>query len=150
MTKHRHAEIAKAKLDNIELVVFTNGGGEWRNLGCMPRWGDDNYFLCLPQHKEVCLHWLNGGKYQVNQLPPEDMITIEETIKRDGWVKDHWFMSEVFTYRIKPKREKRYIGVHNSGLTTDACLSRKGAKNHPIITSSNINDWQIVEIEVEV
>ncbi len=153
--KHVHSEIVKAKLDNMELIVFS-----YCNLDQL--WSEDipsqpgvdfidssntNYFLCLPQHKEVCLHWLNGGEAVSSNTDVRDG---EIHAYNGTWSRNHYFMSVVHTMRIKPKKERRWIGVYKNGATTDACLLRKEAENHPMITDFSANDWQFIEIEIEV
>lgn len=78
--KHKHVEMIKAKTENMELVVFIKEL-PWVDPDVVPsaqvltpRWvclpndleirikSDGEYFLCLPQHKKECLHWLNGGR----------------------------------------------------------------------------------------
>lgn len=56
--KHKHAELIKAKVDDMSLVVFEKDPIGWRmrttDIIYMNEGKD--YFLCLPQHKEECLH----------------------------------------------------------------------------------------------
>ena len=64
--KHKHYDMIVALAENMNLATFCKGklGKEWIDLGGegLPCFIPDNhYFLCLPQHKEACLHWLNGG-----------------------------------------------------------------------------------------
>ncbi|AUR98843.1 hypothetical protein NVP1256O_04 [Vibrio phage 1.256.O._10N.286.45.F8] len=65
--KSKYAELFTAKLNDMDLVLFEKhkDWDEWALTGDSDRYFmvSDNfeYFLCLPQHKEACLHWLNGG-----------------------------------------------------------------------------------------
>ncbi len=155
--KHKYAKIIKAKADNMDLVSFVKVRSNWSEMkdrSIIPTAADFEYFLCLPQHKDVCLHWLNGGEYQVNQLPPEKMISIEDTIIIGGWSKDHWFMSEVYTFRIKPKKEKVWIGVYGKHVTENHFGSKSEVEKHvnesPVYSNCAHNWWQFIEIEIEV
>ncbi|AUR92482.1 hypothetical protein NVP1173O_06 [Vibrio phage 1.173.O._10N.261.55.A11] len=151
--KHKHYDMIVAKANNFELIQFIKIGDDWEIVG-----SHDNkvvsfashyeYFLCLPQHKEACLHWLNGGDIQVSGdgLKWESYDLSPEHPKYP--MTD--FTGFEFQFRIKPKKEKRWIGVYKNGATTDACLLKKEAKNHPMITDASVNDWQFIEIEVEV
>ncbi|AUR99165.1 hypothetical protein NVP1263B_05 [Vibrio phage 1.263.B._10N.286.51.B1] len=149
--KHKHYEMIMAKAANMDLVVFYK-------LPCEEWWQPDSeceslpdeveidYFLCLPQHKDACLHWLNTGEVQGLvcgkwvDLYQEDM---DMSLPLS-------FRCKLNEFRIKPRKEKRWIGVYKNGATTDACLLRKEAENHPMITDVSVNDWQFIEIEVEV
>jgi hypothetical protein len=66
MTKHKHADMIKTWVDNQELTVLVKGCGDW-SLIERPSWGAANdYFICLPKHKEAVLELLNGGKAEVS------------------------------------------------------------------------------------
>lgn len=147
MTAHKHAEMIKAKVDNMEIVVFSKDrlDGEWFEYG---RGGDycpfhpgDEYFLCLPQHNKdgQCLHWLNGGEIESSwkgdgycryEVGPDDM----------EWHKERDWMSDFVKFRIKPRKEKRWIAVNVKD--GDVCMCTEN--------SSPASGYQIVEIEVEV
>ncbi|AUR87927.1 hypothetical protein NVP1106O_04 [Vibrio phage 1.106.O._10N.286.51.F7] len=101
--RHKHYDMIVAKAENMELVVFYK-------LPCEEWWQPDSecealpdeveidYFLCLPKHKEACLHWLNGGD-------------VEFHLHGDSWgkyssFKGHWddesdFIDEDVIIRIK-------------------------------------------------
>lgn len=53
MAAHKHAEMIKAKADNMELVLFSEHveGGWVVCGGNLPSNESLNYFLCLPKHK---------------------------------------------------------------------------------------------------
>lgn len=72
MRQHKHYELIVAKAANMDFVVFekqntaTHEKEEYKPIqpdGNKAIWFHENarYFLCLPQHKDACLHWLNGG-----------------------------------------------------------------------------------------
>ncbi len=157
--KHKHYDMIVAKASNMDLIglIKSKVTNRWEMLdsSCIPSFYEESeYFLCLPQHKEVCLHWLNGGEYQVNQLPPEKMISIEDTIIIGGWSKDHWFMSEAYTFRIKPKKEKVWIGVYGKHVTENHFGSKSEVEKHvgesPVYSNCSHSWWQFIEIEIEV
>lgn len=160
MTAHKHAEMIKAKADNMELVVFcknSQNDGEWwafKNDGeTIPSFNGKGtqYFACLPKHNEngQCLHWLNGSAMQFkdsfgdwrdcSEYNPE--TSVKMLIDNDD------------EFRIKPSKEKRWIGY---------CANRNQTFPHPQDTKqlaidyalrnySYIEDeWQFIEIEVEV
>lgn len=72
MGRHNHYNIICKKAANMDLVLLANGAGnaednDWFEYGndgdYFPTlYSECEYFLCLPQHKEACLHWLNGGE----------------------------------------------------------------------------------------
>lgn len=114
---HKHLEMIVAKAANMDLVLFIKLGDQWQATGC-----HDNqviniashyeYFLCLPQHKEECLHWLNGGKIQAihfeNQTPNSGvmfdsmLVDVDDEFDTYKWKVNHIFM-EPHEIRIKPK-----------------------------------------------
>ena len=56
---HKHIEMIAAKSANMDLVVcckHLNEGWGRGNLDDLITCYND-FFLCLPQHKEACLHW---------------------------------------------------------------------------------------------
>ena len=153
--KHVHYDKIVAKAANMELVVFCKGindGCEWHEVKRFPNWQTNaSYFLCLPQHKETCLHWLNGGESQVASISsgwlPANLGDPAE------WGGEWWYMNPNGESRIKPKKEKRWIGfnsktlmttrdTYTTGVECEDALNKVGEiyENHP---------WQFIEIEVE-
>lgn len=147
-TPHPHKEMIIAKASNMDLVVFCNGpfGSKWHVVDHeWPSFTKDfDCFLCLPKHKDACLHWLNGG----------DVISANMD-HRDGpinpyagkWSPDCYFMSEHHQLRIKPKKVKRWIGVRaKDGATTRATETEQEARRDVLGVTG---DWQFTEIEIE-
>lgn len=154
--KHKHYEMIVAKAANMGLVQFIKMDGEWEDAGLSDKFisfseGYD-YFLCLPQHKDACLHWLNGGEVEVS----DDGERWEEynlSVEHPKYPMTD-FTGYEFQFRIKPKKEKRWIGFNSktlkathetyaSGVKCEDALNGVGEiyDNHP---------WQFIEIEVEV
>ena len=142
--KHPHYDMIVAKAANMDLVVFSKGSGEWIELHCMPRWGDNEYFLCLPQHKEACLHWLNGGKVEGIRKHFDSLeLAMASTI---AWSVNSTFMKDSIELRIKPRKEKRWIASCGNFITTLHYPSLDECKD---ATGDGL-EWQYHEIEVEV
>lgn len=155
--KHKNYEMITAKAADMDLVVFYDADdcgwilSTFENLTQMEHC---DFFLCLPQHKDACLHWLNGGEIQ-------DYYNGEWTkIKcHDGnpdWNEpDQLFMNEEFHLRIAPSKEKRIIGVNsNTGQTTSA-YELDGGGNYAedeirLTKKGPTSEWQFIEIEIEV
>lgn len=122
--KHEHYDMIVAKAENTELVQFIRIGGDWSEFTQSNfRFNRENdYFLCLPQHKEACLHWLNGGGVQDNfEGEWSDCPFLSQTINTDSenslvFSVHHMFMNEEFHFRIAPKKEKRWVGVTSVGV----------------------------------
>ena len=158
--KHKHYDLIVASVANMDLVMFVkldNHGGEWVESTVNPSipWCEGSeYFLCLPQHKEACLHWLNGGEVEFEFLPDGcGEFGLAAPLSEAGWVIDHVFMDDQLI-RIKPKKEKRVIGVHKDGRTTshyaiddEGCYATDEIR---ITGKGNPDEWQFIEIEVEV
>lgn len=151
--KHKHYEMIVVKAANMDLVVFQTDDDlkEWYVLDRFPMWGEStNYFLCLPQHKDACLHWLNGGKAEALH---EDFGLMEladsEAIE---WGVKSVFMKDSIEIRIKPKKEKRWIAVNSDGYVMPVhCGNIESARQHASHIDSRLTEnIQFIEIEVEV
>lgn len=155
MTAHKHAEMIKAKADNMELVVFcidrSNVRNEWGlytgedgdalPIGAIPMFEDIfDYFLCLPQHKEACLHWLNGGDAQTDRSCGDFVDVYPVTDFSGKWDSTFWYMLSDYKSRIKPRKEKRWIAINVKD--GDVCICTENSTPAP--------GYQIKEIEVEV
>lgn len=144
-----------AKAANMELVVFANSGdGEWfeMNEEEVPIISDFDFFLCLPQHKDACLHWLNGGVSQVEYTKSPYTYWCDIESEEVKWSLDNVFMSELLKIKVKPKKEKRWIAVDAS---TSQCTRHYSTKESCFNSEfagceGNASGWQFIEIEVEV
>lgn len=128
--KHKHYDMIVAKAANMELFVFerphtaTHDKELFKELapdGNKAIWFHEScdYFLCLPQHKEACLHWLNGGKAEAIH---EDFGLMEladsEAIE---WGVKSVFMKDSIEIRIKPKKDE--FSELLEGLTAEKPIS---------------------------
>ena len=141
--RHRLSEMIKAKAENMDLVIIVknrqNDGAWWAlksDKEILPSFSNGEYFACLPQHEEVCLHWLNGGDIQVLD---SNWINVHP-VESYPWESEHDFMCEDSKIRIKPRKEKRLIAINPK--TSEVFVA----------TSAYIADhgFQLIEIEVEV
>lgn len=150
--KHKHADMIKAKAENIELVQLMKINKVWEVVGSKSGEtinfsSDYEYFLCLSKHKEACLHWLNGGDVEFKRGD------VWFGYICSAWASNVRWMSEQAEIRIKPKKEKRWIAVHDN---LDFCMdkpfkSKDDAEEfitgfHP---NDKVSDYQFIEIEVE-
>lgn len=101
----KHAEMQINAIANPELVTFykSNHDNIWVKIsGNDISWIGDNYLLCLPQHKEACLHWLNGG--DVEGEDPNNLGSFDDYANfcdRNYWRLDSWYMRKDRNVRIK-------------------------------------------------
>ena len=153
MTVHKHAEMIKAKADNMELVVFIRYDEGWAISGyeeliCLT---ERDFFLCLPQHKEACLHWLNDGGIQITTESHWDK-PIELTSKEwcGKWNSCHmnWYTSPHCQSRTKPRKEKRWILYSDSPFSMEVFMHEK-ACDLALASQSSFKRKQKIEIEVE-
>lgn len=152
MSAHKHAEMIKAKADNMDLVVISKrSNGKWRVVGGWPEWLQNrDYFLCLPQHKKACLHWMNGGDVQLQDFPANSFCDyIDEC---SPWSDEIWWMSEQCNIRIKPRKEKRWIGFSpKSNIVTGmSFITKESLAEHVNQNFAYPEYVQAIEIEVEV
>lgn len=95
MTVHKHAEMIKAKADNMDLVVFCRDSYDIDNPWCetsqLPIQDEFDYFLCLPRYKKECLHWLNGGLASCNTSSVVEYLLPHSEYK---WSTAHHFMCD--------------------------------------------------------
>jgi hypothetical protein len=151
MTKHKHAEMIKAKADNIELIVFSERDGAWDACVGFPSWFKNrDYFLCLPKHKKECLRWLNGGEIQWSDDIHgwSDKNNYADDLKSQEFFYGNAFMLDDNKFRIKSKKEKRWIIVFPNDNETCGILynSKSVAQTqYPLA-----GDECFIEIEVEV
>lgn len=151
MTAHKHAEMIKAKADNMELVVFCkdsyDDANKWQETSQMPFQEEFDYFLCLPKHKESCLHWLNGGDVLVKS---KFVTSWEVVFHGQVWGDTIGWMREDAKYRIKPRKEKRHIYISTLGATTYAKKTKEEAAREVNIMGGSFDVWKHYEIEIEV
>lgn len=155
--KYKYAEMIKARVDNMDLVLLVKTDGEWGDSSNdLPVSNGFDYFLCHPKHADTCLHCLNGGKAQ---LYSGDRFHDMPTYSGSEWSPDCVFMDADREIRIKPKKEKRWIVVSKTqcsaiGLLYNTCSSaykfRSDAVDVKNRIPSNSSNLQIIEIEIEV
>ncbi len=149
--RHRHYDMIVAKAANTELVVFVKDANSWNEVTQVtPFYSDNTYFLCLPQHKEAVLNSLNGGVAQF-ESPREKG---DHALEQADWSNSEWYMQGDATSRIKPKKEKRWIGVYGKHVTENHFGSKSEVEKHvdesPVYSNCAHNWWQFIEIEIEV
>jgi hypothetical protein len=144
--KHKHYEMIVAKAANMDLVVLikskTTNRWEAMELSCIPSFYEESeYFLCLPQHKEACLHWLNGGEVEENYNSRWDKV------EQHSWHGQSVFnFDDGYIIRIKPKKEKRWIATCK-GWNASQKVFRSREEAVDLLGS---DCYQFHEIEVEV
>ena len=142
--KHKHYEMIVAKAANMDLVRFYKCklSNSWKEIECEFRFiwkPDTEFFLCLPEHKEACLHWLNGGAIQDNF--EDEWTSIKPHNGSPDWNDpDNLFMNEEYKLRIKTYKEKRWIAIDVSRGDVAMCTE----------SSVPALGYQIIEIEVEI
>lgn len=155
--KHKHYEMIVAKAANMGLVCFVKRPDvEWvecddRILPCID---EHEYFLCLPQHKEACLHWLNGGEVQY-RIALDVWTDASNNVSNAAWSSDNLLMDDQVEFRIKPKKEKRWIATFpwagNAFYVTPESFSSEELLNGYVDMHYGKRDLMIVhQIEVEV
>ncbi|AUR91107.1 hypothetical protein NVP1155O_34 [Vibrio phage 1.155.O._10N.222.55.B3] len=148
--KHKHYDMIVAKAENMDLVVFCKVDElpwqERKNQSLMEFGEKFKYFLCLPQHKDTCLHWLNGGEAQQKPINGDNWVTSAD-VKKVSWMSWTSFMKDELKFRIKPKKEKRWIAAlpngRVSGWHDGDREALEGQYNKDV-------GWQFIEIEVLV
>lgn len=151
--KHVHHDKIVAKAANMDLVLFNKSEGQdgWNvsHETCLPVFSKCDYFLCLPQHKEACLHWLNGGESQYLSNGMKEWINFGDST---SWSTTHLFMTNECELRIKPKKEKRWIGIHPLGATTPLGKTEEFVIDIVLLQLVDVvkpfYEWQFIEIEV--
>lgn len=84
--KHKHYDKIVAKAANMDLVVFCRDAYHvkegWFETYNLPIQEEFDYFLCLPQHKESCLAWLNGA----NGTLTEQLAEVKAQSLKEGFL----------------------------------------------------------------
>ncbi|CAH9017232.1 conserved hypothetical protein [Vibrio phage 193E37-1] len=154
--KHKHYEMIVAKAANMDLVVFSkrNDSNRWVELEihkqCISFNEAHSYFLCLPQHKDACLHWLNGGELEI--LFFDNWEGISDFSCDYNWKSTCKFMRNEHPLRIKPKKEKRWIAycASRNQVIPHAQDTKQLASDYTALHySHHVDEWQFIEIEVE-
>lgn len=143
--KHKHYDLIVTKAANIKVIKFVKLPQGWVATQT-DEWNEtSDYFLCLPQHKEACLHWLNGGESQLEYT--HQSYPTWNSIDNDAkdWSTGHVFMDGSLSIRIKPKKEKRWI-VWNENQDSYHCTFLVDPSDR---YEANFK-FSIHEIEVEV
>lgn len=146
--KHKHYEMIVVKAANMDLVVFIKAREGWRKMSDQSEIrikSTMDYFLCLPQHKEACLHWLGGGNIQY-RIALDAWTDAAGNVSNAAWTPDNLFIDDQVEFRIKPKKEKRWICITDNLEIEDGTL-------YESLEDANENSpgyKQIIEIEVEV
>lgn len=145
MTAHKHADMIKAKADNMELVKFNFENGGWvvaKNQSKIQFMPNGRYFLCLPKHKKAVLTLLNGGESQVNFF---GNWTDEHLIA--GWSPSEWYMNDKVESRIKPSKVNRWVAVRKSDKYLLNFLFESIGKAKYELSGEY---WEFINIEVEI
>lgn len=150
--KHKHAEMIKAKADDMDLVVFINRGevGGWikTNVVMMFNNEDSDFFMCLPKHEKACLHWLNGGEVEFECGGAWHSCETWST-SWSGLVCG--FMQKDNVIRIKPRKEKRWVIAKPTALASMYYFgSESDAKDAVKYSTGEFKGGQVIEIEIEV
>lgn len=143
MTKHKHAGMIKAKADNMSLVVFVETSRGWNEQviddGDIRFLGTHCYFVCHPNHKDLCQQWLN----KEIDLQFKDTQDIWCEVLESPWCFASIWMNPKKEFRIKPRKEKRWIAYVNG--TNCAYVYEDYEIVKPMLDNPNV---QIIEIEV--
>ncbi|AUR84073.1 hypothetical protein NVP1047O_59 [Vibrio phage 1.047.O._10N.286.55.F2] len=146
--KHKHYDKIVAKAANTELAVFYRYENyEWEEAASeMLVWDvKAEHFLCLPKHKEACLHWLNGGELNIDNGKGLGIGSYTLSIENNLPLCDFISHPE-YTFIIKPKKEKRWIATIDGLLSPSAVFDDKSKLESKLKGMS----YQIHEIHVEV
>ncbi|CAH9014991.1 conserved hypothetical protein [Vibrio phage 466E53-1] len=156
--KHKHYDMIVTKAANMDLVIFIKLDGKWEvgsHESQIINFGSHyEYFLCLPQHKEACLHWLNGGGVEVRNIAGvhQGWDKLPDYAEKPSWLPHADFMNERCEVRIKPKKEKRWIAVNPDGYILPIHAdSKESIMTHASFDTSRLTpNVQFIEIEVEL
>ena len=154
--KHKHHDKIVAKAANTGLVQLIKMDGEWEDAGLSYKFisfsEEYDYFLCLPQRKNACLHWLNGWEVQgEDPNRPNYFYDYANFVDRKKWSCTSWYMRKDINVRIKPKKEKRWILECSGTLLTTRLFTAESSAQQFLGQSGHSTDCvQFIEIEVEV
>ncbi len=152
--KHKYYEMIVAKAANMDLVLFVRaqvspGSYQWdlTDLADLCKNQNKKFFACLPQHKQACLHWLNGGDSQILNSPRHEWMTLESYEKDPAWHAYSDFMSSECQTRIKKKKVKRWVVIdENLNVLPKLWVDPEALET----AMEKKSDHQFIEIEVEV
>lgn len=159
--KHEQSKILKAYADNKDLCILTLDAGKW--IHTSPKaifdYPFSEFFACLPKHKNECLHWLNGGEVEImeHKFKVHDAFFADYTIDKElqPWNESLEWMSSCHSFRIKPKKVKRWIGVYGIFSTPmlfdsrDDCEEYVKSRATSGTLPESLSAVQYIEIEVD-
>ena len=105
---HENYELIEAKLKNMNLVVLVKyKNREWTTR---PDQRDVNftmdskrYWLCLPQHTDMCLKWLNGATLEIKDDFTEKWLPFKK--ENRSWSHHSLFMLQLNTSNIRFEKQ---------------------------------------------
>lgn len=151
MTAHKHAEMIKAKADNMDLVLFVKNdySGEWWEVtDDFPFNQHQQFFASHPKHSSSCLGWLNGGEVEVLASPRADWEPYPCHKGHPYWSPECVFLDDEIKFRIKPRKEKSWIVVKNGTLISNRLFRSKNEAE--VVCGHSGRNAQFIQIEAEV
>ena len=151
--KHKHYDIAAAKILNMDLILFIKpkDAPKWSESSNAypPNSSNIDCFLCLPQHKDACLHWLNGvDLIQDSEFVIGKYSDVEASINPSFSEHGDLFMTTSRNIRMKPSKEKRWLLVNAVDDLQPQMFDDEEDANHTLQGSHP--NWSKHEIDVEV
>ena len=147
--KHKHCDMIKAKAEDTSLIkIFYN---KMQSKWVIPDNQDEmfcttcEYFLSTKSNSDATLHLLNGGEIQF-RFKGGDWMDSNKNGKSLEWSPDSDLMDYDYEFRIKPRKEKRWICITDDLEIEDGTLYESYAN----ADENSPGYKQIVEIEVEV
>lgn len=128
-------------------------GGDWSEISekeCLPSFHPENeYFACLPKHNEngQCLHWLNEGEIQVMDDNSWDDCGPHQG-RDQSWSVDGFLMIDHLKYRIKPRKEKRWVAIDERGMAVPTLIEDEDLLENA--KKSLMHNYSFHQIEIEV
>lgn len=143
MTKHKHYDMIVAKAENMELACLTRHTTHdlWREQAGQYShvfFGEmADYFLCLPEHTEACLNWLNG--FGVRTVNNGIVITKKLKQKTPIWTPSTIFMRPDASFEVLKGKRKKWIVYRTDGAVVGPFDNKETADKC---------SGQVIEIEV--
>ncbi|HFQ4860119.1 TPA: hypothetical protein ACGU7E_003291 [Vibrio vulnificus] len=119
MTKHRHLQLIEEKARNLDLVVFVNNGikCEEVDFAAMVEHEDFDFFLCSKKHLDIVNYWLGNGMPMLQIRSKGNPVWVDFNPDLSLGI-GFDFMKEENEIRLKPRKQKRWVGVAVNGQST--------------------------------
>ncbi|PNG65003.1 hypothetical protein CRN61_17805 [Vibrio vulnificus] len=151
MTKHRHYRLIEEKAKNLDLVIFVNDGKRCQetDFSSMVEHEDVDFFLCSQKHLDLVNCWIESGMPTLQIRGKKHPVWVDFNPDLSLGVGLD-FMKEENEIRLKPRRQKRWVGVAVNGESTPNYGVKGRVEGWIKDMGIDPSLFQVIEFEMEI